>query len=130
MRYPRAVQFLRSRNALLLPFVLMAACGGDAPKPAAVPSTSAAPTVAGHSLDLAAMDRSVKPGADFYLYANGAWEAKAEIPPDRSDTGAIYGVIDEVDKRTRGLLEEAARAGAPAGSTAQKIGDFYASLVD
>jgi predicted metalloendopeptidase len=29
------------------------------------------------------MDRSVKPGDDFYRYANGDWLKRAEIPPDR-----------------------------------------------
>jgi len=28
------------------------------------------------------MDRSVKPGDDFYRYANGDWIKRTEIPPD------------------------------------------------
>ena len=37
--------------------------------------------------DLAALDRSVKPGDDFWAYANGAWLRATEIPADRSDAG-------------------------------------------
>jgi putative endopeptidase len=29
------------------------------------------------------MDRSVKPGDDFYRYTNGGWLKRTEIPPDR-----------------------------------------------
>jgi hypothetical protein len=31
---------------------------------------------------VANMDRSVKPGDDFYRYANGDWIKRTEIPPD------------------------------------------------
>ena len=37
-----------------------------------------------HGLDLAGMDPKVKPGDDFFNYANGTWLAKTEIPADRS----------------------------------------------
>ena len=30
------------------------------------------------------MDLSVKPGDDFYEYANGAWEKRTQIRPDRA----------------------------------------------
>src|SRR3546814_12031386 len=38
----------------------------------------------------AAMDTSVKPGDDFYAYANGNWQRTTEIPADRSSTGPFY----------------------------------------
>ena len=37
-----------------------------------------------HGIAVANMDRSVKPGDDFYLYANGDWIKRAVIPPDRA----------------------------------------------
>ena len=43
---------------------------------------AAAATVSG--LDLAGIDRSVRPGDDFFAYANGAWLKATQIPPDRS----------------------------------------------
>ncbi len=69
----------------------------------------------------------MKPGTDFFLYANGAWYAKAEIPPDRGTTGVGLRLTEEVVKRTSDLLEEAARTGAP---DQKKIGDYYASYMD
>jgi len=36
-----------------------------------------------HGLDLAGMDKSVKPGNDFYAYANGTWSKNTPIPHAR-----------------------------------------------
>jgi len=38
----------------------------------------------GHGIVVANIDRSVKPGDDFYRFANGEWIKRTEIPPDRS----------------------------------------------
>jgi putative endopeptidase len=35
-----------------------------------------------HGIVIANMDRSVKPGDDFFRYANGDWIKRTEIPPD------------------------------------------------
>lgn len=84
----------------------------------------------GHSLDLAAIDGSVKPGADFFLYANGSWYAKAEIPDDRPVTSLDMRLHDQAEQRTKEILEAAAAANADAGSDTQRIGDYYASFLD
>jgi putative endopeptidase len=89
-----------------------------------------APTPAPHGIAVANMDRSVKPGDDFFRYANGAWIKRAEIPPDRSYVGIWDSLIDLSRQRTAGLIEEAAKANAPAGSTSRKIADLYHSYMD
>jgi putative endopeptidase len=76
------------------------------------------------------MDRSVAPGDDFYAFANGGWQARAVIAPDRSHVGPVLAVQELVAARVRAIDEEAARAGAPPGSEVQQIGDFYASFMD
>jgi putative endopeptidase len=117
-------------------FVLsVAACEAEAPPPppapppapSAAPVAPAVPTAPGHSIDLAAMDRAVKPGADFFLHANGAWLDKTEIPADRGYTGVDVRLQEEVDTRTKSLLDEAAKAEAP---DLRKIGNFYAAYLD
>ena len=81
-------------------------------------------------IDTAGMDTSVKPGDDFFRYANGGWVRATEIPADRSAWGAFSSLREEADRRTSGLLEEAARGNAPAGSDERKAGDYYAAYLD
>jgi len=83
-----------------------------------------------HGIAVANMDGAVKPGDDFYQYANGAWIKRTEIPPDRSRIGVFTGLADLSDKRTAALIEEAAKADAPAGSNTRKIADLYNSYMD
>jgi putative endopeptidase len=83
-----------------------------------------------HGIAVANMDRSVKPGEDFYEYVNGDWIKRTEIPPDRGRIGVFSSLADLSDKRTAALIEDAAKAGAPAGSGARKIADLYNSYMD
>lgn len=88
------------------------------------------PQPATHGIAVANMDRSVKPGDDFYQFANGEWIKRTEIPPDRGRIG-VFTVLSELsDKRTAALIEEIAKGGAPAGSGARKIADLYNSYMD
>ena len=89
-----------------------------------------APTPQPHGIVIANMDRAVKPGDDFFHYANGDWIKRTEIPPDRSYVGTCDTLEDLSRKRTAGLIEEAAKANAPAGSNARKIADLYNSYMD
>ncbi len=94
-------------------------------KEQALPTTSTRGGV-----DLAGMDPSVKPGDDFFAYANGAWVKATKIPPDRSSYGLDAKLAEEANLHTRALLEEAARGIAPAGSDERKVGDYYAAYMD
>ena len=80
-------------------------------------------------LDLAALDRSVAPGDDFYAFANGTWLKTTEIPSDRSFWGVNAELVEKTDKRVADLIQEAA-AKALAGSQARKIGDYYQTYLD
>ena len=54
------------------------------------------------------MDRSVKPGDDFFAYANGSWLKETEIPADRSSYGA-GAIVDELtNQRVSDLIKETA----------------------
>jgi predicted metalloendopeptidase len=81
-------------------------------------------------LDVAGMDRAVKPGDDFFEYANGTWLKQTEIPADRSTYGASAILIELTDRRVADLIQESAKADAPAGSDLRKIGDYYTSFMD
>jgi predicted metalloendopeptidase len=81
-------------------------------------------------LDRAGMDPSVKPGDDFFAYANGTWLKRTDIPADRSSYGASAILIELTDRRVADLIQESAKTSAPAGSDLRKIGDYYASFMD
>ncbi len=79
-------------------------------------------------VDLATRDKSVKPGEDFYRYAEGAWFDKAVIPPDQTSTGSGYDVHNRAEKQLRAIIERSARsADTP---TAKQIGTLYNAFLD
>lgn len=84
----------------------------------------------GRGIDIAAMDRSVKPGDDFFQYSNGAWLQRTEIPPDRAAVGVFSTLQDLSLKRTSALIEDTSKSNAPAGSGKRKIADLYHSYMD
>lgn len=101
--------------------------------PALAQSAAAAdskPQLGDWGVDVQGMDLSVKPGDDFYKFVNGQWDAKTEIPADRSSWGGFAVLRDLSDQRTRAIIEESAKQNSPAGTVAQKVGDFYASFMD
>lgn len=80
-------------------------------------------------IDKANMDLSVKPGDNFYLYANGSWIKKNPVPPSKTRWGSFDALRLQSSERLRELAEAAA---ADPGKNAvwQRVGDFYASAMD
>src|ERR1700761_7702767 len=76
------------------------------------------------------LDKSVKPGDDFFLYANGGWIKRNPIPPAYSSWGIGNEVGEEIKVRLKKITEDAMNANAPKGTATQKIGDFYYSGLD
>jgi putative endopeptidase len=106
----------------------VAATAGEALAKAAAAPAHGKPETGAFGIDLAAMDKSVAPGDDFFRYVNGTWLKTSKIPSDRSAL-TEFGRLDELNTtRTRAILEAAAHA--PASPEAKKMGDFYASLMD
>jgi putative endopeptidase len=79
-------------------------------------------------LDLAAMDRSVAPGDDFFRYVNGTWLKTTRIPEDVARFAEFGRLADVNAERNHSILEKA--ASAPATADEKKVGDIYASLID
>ncbi|MBA4092353.1 MAG: peptidase M13 [Sphingobium sp.] len=92
--------------------------------PAASPATAGKPTYGSYGFDAAGMDPSVKPGDDFYDYANGTWATNTPIPADKSNYGAFNTLDDLSRTRTRAILENAQK------DSGSKIGNAYAAYMD
>jgi endothelin-converting enzyme/putative endopeptidase len=58
------------------------------------------------SIALGDMDLSIKPGDDFYRFANGGWIGRTEIPPDRASVSVFSMLEDVSEERTASLIEE------------------------
>jgi putative endopeptidase len=74
------------------------------------------------------IDRNVRPGDDFYRYANGNWLRTATGSGEGPDTRAL--LVKRTNQRVRDLIQGAAEPESAKGSVAQKVGDYYASLTD
>ncbi len=83
-----------------------------------------------HGIALSSIDRSVKPGDDFYRFANGEWLKHTQIPPDRVEVDVWTKLGDLSNKRTADLIAEIAKSNPPAGSSARKVADLYNSYMD
>ena len=98
--------------------------------PAALPAQANRPAIGDFGVDLAAGDAHVKPGDDFFAYANGGWYAAFTIPADHASFGP-FDRLDELSKeRVRGIIEQAAAAHAAPATPEQQIGDYYAAYMD
>jgi len=97
--------------------------------PFAATAETAAPAHYGAwGVDLSSGDKTVSPGDDFFRYAQGAWLAKATIPPDQGSVGSGRDVFDRTQVQLRTLIETAAKD--PKSPTAAQIGGFYNSWMD
>ena len=59
-------------------------------------------------INLDFMDKSVKPGDDFFRYVNGSWADKTEIPSDRVRWGSFDELRQNTDRDALAILKEAA----------------------
>ena len=59
-------------------------------------------------INLDFMDKSVKPGDDFFRYVNGTWVDKTEIPSDRVRWGSFDELRQNTDRDALAILKEAA----------------------
>jgi putative endopeptidase len=76
-------------------------------------------------IDKSLMDTSVQPGDDFDKYANGKWEASAQIPPDKSTISVFSVIADRADQRETDLINSIVNSSPAAGSDEARIADYY-----
>ena len=106
------------------------ASGTSTAKAATAATPAPASTAPDIGINLSYIDKSVKPGDNFFDYANGAWLKTAQIPADRSSTGSFLDVYEITEKHTADLIKNAGAGNPAAGSNARKIADYYAAYMD
>ncbi len=77
------------------------------------------------------IDTSVKPGDDFFLYANGRWFKENPIPASEQSNGLWQLIQDTINAQIRSICEISSAIKNPGkGSNKQKIGDFFYTGMD
>jgi predicted metalloendopeptidase len=123
----------RWATAAALAGILSAGCsrgesGGEGSAPAA--QAPAKPAFGDFGLDLTARKDTVKPGDDFFAYANGSWQDTFTIPADKAAYSMGQKLDDEARADVRKIIEGAAASKPAPGSIERKIGDYFASFMD
>ena len=98
----------------------------EAPVPAA---DLASPKYGTWGFDTSGMDTAIKPGDDFFGYANGKWAARTEIPSDRVRFGNFDKLSVLSENRAHAIDMDAA-AGKLKDKDAAKIGAAYGSFMN
>jgi putative endopeptidase len=77
------------------------------------------------------IDSTIRPGDDFFLFANGKWFREHPIPPSEPNNGLWQLIQDTINAQILSICKtSAALTTAPKGSNKQKIGDFYYTGLD
>lgn len=76
------------------------------------------------------IDSTVKPGDNFFKYANGNWIKNNPIPADESSWGIGNLVQQEIYLRLKNINEKAIAEKSVNGTISQKIADFWKSGLD
>ena len=138
---------LRNTLSLSIAAAILVACGGEEPatptaavsEPSASPAQEAAaeavatpsgPELGSFGIDLSNQDASVRPGDDFFRYANGVWLDTFELPADRSNYGSFTVLSDRSDERVRTIIDDLSDMEPAAGTIEQKVADYFLSYMD
>ena len=81
-------------------------------------------------IDLANLDSTYQPGADFYMYATGGWQKSHPLTDEYSSFGSFDILQENNNKQLRTLIDSVAGLDNKPGSIEQKIADLYNSAMD
>lgn len=81
-------------------------------------------------IDLNLMDRSVKPGDDFFRFVNGTWYDRTEIPADKTSWGSFDELRQNTDNDALAILKEAASKNLDPKSDQAKAVNVYKTYMD
>jgi predicted metalloendopeptidase len=88
------------------------------------------PVIGQWGFDVAAMDRAIQPGDDFFRYAGGTWMKNTQIPADRSRWGSFNILAAKSEDDVRSAVEDAKKGATPPGSVARKVVDYFETYND
>ena len=114
------------RTVLIAAFTLLTLVAGAEER-----SATAAKRYGTWGVDLDGMDRTVKPGDDFFRFVNGKWADSTTIPADKTSFGAFVMLRDLSEARVRGILDRwAGDDKLKAGTDEAKVAAVYRTFLD
>ena len=112
---------MKGAGIILICSIVLSACSGE----------KETTLQEGVGLNLSNLDTTVRPGDDFFRYANGGWIAKSSIPADMGSWGSFAELRESNQKVLLEILKKAASSDKyPEGSDQRKAADFYAVGMD
>ena len=81
-------------------------------------------------IDTTALDKTVKPGDEFNLYANNSWLKRTEIPDDRSNIGGFTLADIATEKQLTALIADISKGDPSPDSDSGRVKAMYASFLD
>jgi len=82
-------------------------------------------------INVSYMDKSVKPGDDFFKFVNGTWLKNTEIPADKTRWGSFDELRQNTDKEALAILKEATKNPKYKSNTDQgKAINMYKAAMD
>jgi len=117
---------MKTNRLALVSALLLAGAAPILAQPAA-PRPSAASRFMPWGVDLAARDLAIKPGDDFWRYANNTWFQHNPIPGDRTSWGVGTLLSEDVELQLRDIVQTADRGTDP---VSRQVAAFYASYMD
>lgn len=92
--------------------------------------SASAQKVKDNALNTSYINNNVKPGNNFFRYANGNWFDTVTIAPTETGAGSFYDLDKSVREKIKTILERVEKTKAAKGTNEQLVGDFYASGID
>ena len=81
-------------------------------------------------IDTTALDKTVKPGDDFNLYANNSWVKRTEIPDDRSNMGGFTAADILTEKQLSDLIADVTKGDPSPDSNSGRVKAMYSAYLD
>lgn len=110
------------RKTIYLPFIALALM--------ATSCNTKKETVQKGGIQMANLDTTANPRADFYQYACGGWMEANPLTDEYSRFGSFDQLAENNRTQIKSLIEELAKKQSQPGSVAQKVGDLYNIAMD
>ncbi|WP_065219566.1 MULTISPECIES: M13 family metallopeptidase [Butyricimonas] len=110
------------RKTIYLPFIALALM--------ATSCNTKKETVQKGGIQMANLDTTANPRADFYQYACGGWMKANPLTDEYSRFGSFDQLAENNRSQIKSLIEELAKKQSQPGSVAQKVGDLYNIAMD